>query len=312
MHNSRVSTNSGAFIKKKFNFIIRNHSNCSRVFVENRGKIEKFIYLVLLSTSMHTKIPRSCTYKVWMLWMETETRHCILPLRAMHSMPWTICYQCTCFIYFALLSESICLPLFLIFCVHLCPFNASGVSANVLNEKKQSPVHLATAMNKVQALRVMGNYRSIIDIQKGGEHGRTALHLAAIYDHEECARILVRWVMWNTFLPTRLRSIAWGHPQFVWKYIVVMETLQTIEKWRVPQFCIENYFFCYDWQKKIPLFSFGYIRLRISSIRSHHICANGRFLSLGLVLENRATMDTTPYTKQRKMPAPRRWRSFSR
>lgn len=65
----------------------------------------------------------------------------------------------------------------------------------MLNEKKQSPVHLATAMNKVQALRVMGNYRSIIDIQKGGEHGRTALHLAAIYDHEECARILVRWVM---------------------------------------------------------------------------------------------------------------------
>lgn len=41
----------------------------------------------------------------------------------------------------------------------------------------------------------MGNYRNIIDIQKGGEHGRTALHLAAIADHEECARILVCWVM---------------------------------------------------------------------------------------------------------------------
>lgn len=37
----------------------------------------------------------------------------------------------------------------------------------------------------------MGKYRDIIDIQQGGEHGRTALHLAAIYDHEECARILV-------------------------------------------------------------------------------------------------------------------------
>ena len=38
---------------------------------------------------------------------------------------------------------------------------------------------------------VMGKYRDHFDIQQGGEHGRTALHLAAIYDHEECARILV-------------------------------------------------------------------------------------------------------------------------
>lgn len=51
---------------------------------------------------------------------------------------------------------------------------------------------MATELNKVNALKVMGKYRNIIDIQKGGEHGRTALHLAAIYDHEECARILVR------------------------------------------------------------------------------------------------------------------------
>lgn len=53
-----------------------------------------------------------------------------------------------------------------------------------MNDKKQSPIHLATELNKVHALKVMGNYRKIIDIQKGGEHGRTALHLAAIYDHE--------------------------------------------------------------------------------------------------------------------------------
>lgn len=75
----------------------------------------------------------------------------------------------------------------------------SGVSANVLNEKKQSPIHLATELNKVSALKVMGNYRNIIDIQKGGEHGRTALHLAAIYDHEECARILVRPIIKHCF-----------------------------------------------------------------------------------------------------------------
>ncbi|XP_016959263.2 transient receptor potential cation channel subfamily A member 1 isoform X1 [Drosophila biarmipes] len=65
------------------------------------------------------------------------------------------------------------------------------VDTGVLNEKKQAPVHLATELNKVKSLRVMGQYRNVIDIQQGGEHGRTALHLAAIYDHEECARILI-------------------------------------------------------------------------------------------------------------------------
>lgn len=41
----------------------------------------------------------------------------------------------------------------------------------------------------------MAKYSDIIDIQQGGEHGRTALHLAAIQDHEECARILVSFVL---------------------------------------------------------------------------------------------------------------------
>jgi transient receptor potential cation channel subfamily A protein 1 len=52
-------------------------------------------------------------------------------------------------------------------------------------------------LNKVNALKVMAQYRDIIDIQQGGEHGRTALHLAAIHDNEECARILV--YIKNTF-----------------------------------------------------------------------------------------------------------------
>ncbi|KRF97726.1 uncharacterized protein Dwil_GK17464, isoform C [Drosophila willistoni] len=65
------------------------------------------------------------------------------------------------------------------------------VDTGILNEKKQAPVHLATELNKVKSLQVMGQYRNVIDIQQGGEHGRTALHLAAIYDHEECARILI-------------------------------------------------------------------------------------------------------------------------
>lgn len=39
----------------------------------------------------------------------------------------------------------------------------------------------------------MGRHKEKINIQQGGEHGRTALHIAAIYDHEECARVLVRF-----------------------------------------------------------------------------------------------------------------------
>lgn len=37
----------------------------------------------------------------------------------------------------------------------------------------------------------MGRHKEKIEIQLGGEHGRTALHIAAIYDHEDCAKILV-------------------------------------------------------------------------------------------------------------------------
>lgn len=67
----------------------------------------------------------------------------------------------------------------------------SSVATNILNEKKQAPVHLATELNKVKSLQLMGKFRDLFDIQQGGEYGRTALHIAAIFDHEECARILV-------------------------------------------------------------------------------------------------------------------------
>ncbi|EEB19608.1 conserved hypothetical protein [Pediculus humanus corporis] len=66
-----------------------------------------------------------------------------------------------------------------------------GVNTSILNEKNQAPIHLITELNKVKALEVLSKHRSKIDIQQGGEHGRTALHLTAIYDYEECARILI-------------------------------------------------------------------------------------------------------------------------
>lgn len=68
---------------------------------------------------------------------------------------------------------------------------SSSVNTSILNDKKQAPIHLVTELNKVAVLEVMSKHKDRIDILQGGEHGRTALHLAAIYDHEECARILV-------------------------------------------------------------------------------------------------------------------------
>lgn len=69
---------------------------------------------------------------------------------------------------------------------------SSGVKTDILNDKKQAAIHLVTELNKVAVLQVMGRHKDKINILQGGEHGRTALHIAAIYDHEECARILVR------------------------------------------------------------------------------------------------------------------------
>ena len=71
-----------------------------------------------------------------------------------------------------------------------CHFS-SNVDTSILNDKKQAPVHLVTELNKVSVLQVMSKYKNRVDIQQGGEHGRTALHLAAIYDHDECAQMLV-------------------------------------------------------------------------------------------------------------------------
>ncbi|XP_049819373.1 transient receptor potential cation channel subfamily A member 1 [Aethina tumida] len=65
------------------------------------------------------------------------------------------------------------------------------VRTDILNEKKQAPIHLATELDKVSVLEVMGRHKEKIEIQLGGEHGRTALHIAAIYDHEDCAKILI-------------------------------------------------------------------------------------------------------------------------
>ncbi|XP_046391330.1 transient receptor potential cation channel subfamily A member 1 [Ischnura elegans] len=66
-----------------------------------------------------------------------------------------------------------------------------NVDTSIINDKKQAPLHLATELNKLSVLQVMVRHKDQFNIQLGGDHGRTALHLAAIYDHDECARILI-------------------------------------------------------------------------------------------------------------------------
>ncbi|XP_045463564.1 transient receptor potential cation channel subfamily A member 1 isoform X3 [Harmonia axyridis] len=66
-----------------------------------------------------------------------------------------------------------------------------GVRTDILNEKHQAVIHLTTELNKVKVLEVMGRFKSSINIELGGNHGRTALHIAAIYDHDECAKMLI-------------------------------------------------------------------------------------------------------------------------
>ncbi|XP_071447160.1 transient receptor potential cation channel subfamily A member 1-like [Hetaerina americana] len=68
----------------------------------------------------------------------------------------------------------------------------NGVNTNILNEKKQAPLHLATELNKVKVLEKIAQYKGRFNIQQGGEHGRTALHIAAIHDLDECAIILTK------------------------------------------------------------------------------------------------------------------------
>jgi len=57
--------------------------------------------------------------------------------------------------------------------------------------KNQAAIHLATVLNLGTVLENMSRHKEKFDVQQGGEHGRTALHIAAIHDFDECARILV-------------------------------------------------------------------------------------------------------------------------
>ncbi|XP_062137254.1 transient receptor potential cation channel subfamily A member 1 isoform X5 [Drosophila sulfurigaster albostrigata] len=129
------------------------------------------------------------------------------------------------------------------------------VDTGVLNEKKQAPVHLATELNKVKSLRVMGQYRSVIDIQQGGEHGRTALHLAAIYDHEECARILVSGITEFDACPRRPCNNGY-YPIHEAAKNASSKTMEVFFQWGEQRGCTrEEMISFYDSEGNVPLHS---------------------------------------------------------
>ncbi|XP_040358376.1 transient receptor potential cation channel subfamily A member 1 [Ixodes scapularis] len=67
----------------------------------------------------------------------------------------------------------------------------NGADTSLLNKNTQSPLHVSTQLNKVKSLQALVKHKDKVDTNLRSKHGRTALHLAAIYDHAECARILL-------------------------------------------------------------------------------------------------------------------------
>lgn len=67
-----------------------------------------------------------------------------------------------------------------------------GANSSIQNKKYQAPIHYAVVHNRVKSLRVLMKYRDKVNVLQGdARHGRTALHLAAIYDHAECAEVIL-------------------------------------------------------------------------------------------------------------------------
>ncbi|XP_022243336.1 transient receptor potential cation channel subfamily A member 1-like [Limulus polyphemus] len=68
---------------------------------------------------------------------------------------------------------------------------SNKADSSIRNNEMNGPIHLATELNRVEVLEEMVNHKSQVDTCLRGKHGRRALHVAAIYDHADCARILL-------------------------------------------------------------------------------------------------------------------------
>lgn len=67
----------------------------------------------------------------------------------------------------------------------------SGADTSILNGEMNGPIHVAVISNQVAILREMVKCKERVNVMLRGKHGRSALHFAAITDHDECVRILV-------------------------------------------------------------------------------------------------------------------------
>ncbi|GAB6022298.1 hypothetical protein CHUAL_006421 [Chamberlinius hualienensis] len=68
----------------------------------------------------------------------------------------------------------------------------NGADSSIQNNKSQAPIHYAVEYNRIEALKVLVKHKDKVDVVQRGEHGRTALHLAAIYDYAECAEVILK------------------------------------------------------------------------------------------------------------------------
>ncbi|XP_034255303.1 transient receptor potential cation channel subfamily A member 1 [Thrips palmi] len=130
---------------------------------------------------------------------------------------------------------------------------SSNVDTSILNEKHQAPIHLATELNNVKALEVMGRHKDKVDAMQGGEHGRTALHIAAIYDHDQCAKVLI-----SNFSACRRKACANGfYPIHEAAKNASSRTMEVILQWGETNcmYTREQMMSLYDAEGNVPLHS---------------------------------------------------------
>ncbi|XP_052124275.1 transient receptor potential cation channel subfamily A member 1 isoform X3 [Frankliniella occidentalis] len=135
----------------------------------------------------------------------------------------------------------------------VCACFCSSVDTSILNEKHQAPIHLATELNNVKALEAMGRHKDKVDAMLGGEHGRTALHIAAIYDHDQCARVLI-----SNFSACRRKACANGfYPIHEAAKNASSRTMEVILQWGETNcmYTREEMMSLYDAEGNVPLHS---------------------------------------------------------
>ncbi|XP_037070283.1 transient receptor potential cation channel subfamily A member 1-like [Pollicipes pollicipes] len=67
----------------------------------------------------------------------------------------------------------------------------AGARVDVLDASQRSPFHLAVWLDRPHVLRLLVRYRHLVDCAQLTEHGRDALHVAAVLNRADCARILL-------------------------------------------------------------------------------------------------------------------------